>query len=133
MVPSRGCVYVGSYWKHWLCLLPQHGAGPKHTRPIVLAAWQDHIVRKEPGAFLRGLIHSDGCRTTNRVAGRRYARYMFCNHSADILALFERAAGDVGLSCTRPSWRTASVARAADVAKLDELVGPKRRQGGKVS
>jgi hypothetical protein len=40
--------------------------------------------------------------------------------------LFERAATDCGLRYTRPSWRTASIARASDTAQLDDLVGPKR-------
>ena len=41
-------------------LFPQHGPGRKHERPIVLAAWQDEVVRAHPGHFLRGLLHSDG-------------------------------------------------------------------------
>lgn len=119
-------MYVSSYWKHWPCLFPQQGPGPKHSRPIRLERWQDEIVREHPEAFLRGLIHSDGCRAANRVRGRTYLRYMFCNHSGDILRLFERACGDAGITCTRPSWRTVSVARAADTARMDGFVGPKR-------
>lgn len=121
-----GCVYVNSYWKHWTCLFPQHGPGPKHRRPIVLDPWQDDIVRSLPARFLRGLIHSDGCRIVNRVRGKGYPRYMFCNHSADLIGLFCRACDDFGVSWTRPSWRTVSVAKARDVARLDEVVGPKK-------
>jgi hypothetical protein len=29
-------VEVSKYWKHWLCLIPQHGPGPKHLRRIAL-------------------------------------------------------------------------------------------------
>lgn len=126
VVAARGCVYVSSYWKHWPCLFPQHGAGPKHARKIRLEPWQDRAVRAWPTAFVRGLIHSDGCRVENRVGGRSYVRYMFCNHSGDIVGLFVRACADAGISCTRPSWRTVSIARAADTARLDSLVGPKR-------
>ena len=126
VVSSRGCVYVSSYWKHWPCVFPQHGPGPKHLRAIRLEVWQDEIVRAFPQQFLRGLVHSDGCRVHNRVGGRRYVRYMFCNHSADIAALFERACADAGIRCTRPSWRTVSVARAEDTSRMDVFVGPKR-------
>ena len=45
---------------------PQHGPGRKHKRPIVLEAWQQAIVEAHPWQFLRGLLHSDGCRTINR-------------------------------------------------------------------
>ena len=31
---SKGCVVVSLYSKHWPCLLPQHGPGKKHLRPI---------------------------------------------------------------------------------------------------
>jgi hypothetical protein len=125
VVGGRGCVYVSSYWKHWACLFPQHGPGAKHARPIELERWQDEIVRGRPGPFLRGLIHSDGCRVLNRVGRREYVRYMFCNHSKDVLRLFCRACVDFGIAPTRPSWRTISVARAHDVERLDQVVGPK--------
>jgi hypothetical protein len=82
----------GSYWMHWPCLLPQDGPGAKHTRPIVLTAWQKAIVTAHPWPLIRGLIHSDGCRAINRVTvrGRRYAypRYFFSNESHDIIGIF---------------------------------------------
>ncbi|MEU4775763.1 hypothetical protein [Micromonospora sp. NPDC023644] len=60
-------------------------------RPIVLTDWQREIVTAHPGDFVRGLFHSDGCRTSNRVTmrGREYVypRYMFVNESADIMGL----------------------------------------------
>jgi hypothetical protein len=72
-------------WKHWPCLFPQHGPGRKHERPILLEDWQREIVERHPGDFLRGLFHSDGCRTRNWatrvVAGERrrydYPRWEF--------------------------------------------------------
>lgn len=38
---------------------PQHGPGRKHDRAIVLADWQLERTRADPGALIRGLIHSD--------------------------------------------------------------------------
>jgi hypothetical protein len=49
-----GAVEVYSDWKHWICLFPQHGSGPKHLRPIALAAWQLELVEWYPEAFLTG-------------------------------------------------------------------------------
>jgi hypothetical protein len=68
-------VVVTSYSKAWPCLLPQHGPGPEHQRRIELASWQEAIVDREPERFVRGLIHSDGCRVMNRVVvdGKDYA------------------------------------------------------------
>jgi hypothetical protein len=51
-------------------LFPQHGPGRKHKRKIELAPWQEHIVECFTREFIRGLIHSDGCRVLNRVNGR---------------------------------------------------------------
>src|SRR5437764_14056458 len=79
---------VESSWKRWPELLPQHGPGHKHERPIALEAWQRRVVDAQPEQFLRGLIHSDGCRTINRFnvklpSGRvgeyEYPRYFFSN------------------------------------------------------
>ena len=54
-------------WKHWPCIFPQLGPGPKHLRKIELEAWQWHLVECHPRELVKGLIHSDGCRVTNRV------------------------------------------------------------------
>src|SRR5438045_240871 len=69
---TRG-VDVSAHWKHWPCLIPQHGPGRKHCRPISLTDWQDEIVMADPRRFLRGLIHSDGCRI---VATERKGAYV---------------------------------------------------------
>lgn len=45
---------------------PQHGPGRKHEREIGLSGWQREITHSHPRELLRGLIHSDGCRTLNR-------------------------------------------------------------------
>jgi len=123
---GRGCVIVWAYWKHWPCLFPQHGRGRKHSRHIGLVPWQQSITKAAPDRLLRGLIHADGCRVNNLVGGRNYARYLFSNRSKDIMGIFCRACDDFGISWTQPSFKHISVARSADVAKLDQVVGPKR-------
>jgi len=133
-VQRVGCTEVKSASKHWPCLFPQHGPGRKHLREIRLASWQQQIVDAHPGAFVRGLIHSDGCRFTNRV--RRpladgterwyeYPRYMFTNESADIRDLCCQALDLLGVAWRQSNRNTISVARREAVARLDEFVGPK--------
>ncbi len=128
-----GCTQLKSYSKHWPCLFPQHGAGRKHTREIALEPWQRTIVRAYPGAFARGLIHSDGCRVINRVRRRcsdgdrwyEYPRYFFSNESADILGLCGDTLDQLGVSWRLSRRNAISVARREAVARLDEFVGPK--------
>lgn len=50
-----GALVLTVSWKHWPCLLPQHGPGRKHQRPIVLETWQQIIVTEQPAAFPRAL------------------------------------------------------------------------------
>jgi hypothetical protein len=92
-VAAPGCAQVNSYSTHWPCLFPQHAAGLKHRRPIVLEPWQHRIaVEGHPKLLLRGLIKSDGWRGTNRIGSRyAYPRYMFSNRSEDIRDLFAEA------------------------------------------
>jgi hypothetical protein len=128
-VTRSGCVAVQSYSNHWPCLLPQHGPGKKHERCIDLEEWQRKIVDEFPEDFLRGLLHSDGCRATNKVRrGEKtyfYPRYMFANESVDIMRLCQES-----LDQLRIDWRMCrpnllSVARREAVARLDDFVGPK--------
>jgi hypothetical protein len=125
-----GCVGVYSYSKLWPEVFPQHGPGRKHERSMVLAGWQEQIVDREPQQFLRGLIHSDGCRFTNRVRSHgktyEYPRYNFSNNSADIRALFTRSCDQLGIEWRQMNATNISVARRASVAALDEFIGPKR-------
>ena len=118
----------------WPRLLPQHGKGRKHTRPIVLEPWQREIVDLAPEAFLRGLIHSDGCRTVNRFktklpSGRvgeyEYPRYFFSNLSEDIRNLFCEYCERLGIRWTQSNHRNISVSHRYSVAKLDAFIGPK--------
>jgi hypothetical protein len=121
-------------WQGWFEALPQHGRGRKHERPIVLEPWQERIVEAHPWQFLRGLLHSDGCRTVNRfttklpsgrVAEYEYPRYFFSNMSADIRGLFCKTCEQLGLRWTQSNHRNISISHRHSVALLEEYVGPK--------
>jgi hypothetical protein len=118
-------VELSSYSKSWPCLFPQHGPGRKHERTIELVDWQIELVRRRPDLLLRGLIHSDGCRFMNTGRGGwRHPRYVFSNQSADILQIFRDACDMFGVRWTN-SRNAVYVSRVADVARLDEVIGPK--------
>lgn len=123
------CLEISMYSKHWLCLFPQHGAGRKHHRVIELSTWQREIVEQTRELFLRGLIHSDGCRIVahERQAGRERdaPRYLFSNRSEDIKGLFCESCDALGIRWTRPSDREIAIYRLASVATMDRFVGPK--------
>ncbi|MER7574719.1 helix-turn-helix domain-containing protein [Streptomyces sp. NPDC126514] len=132
-----GCHDLKLCSSHLHCLFPQHGPGKKHERRIVLEPWQQEIVDAHPWAFVRGLIHSDGCRITNwttrMVGGERkryeYPRYFFTNVSDDIRQLCTDTLDALGVEwthCTRHgNPYNISVARKASVALMDTHVGPK--------
>lgn len=132
-VQRIGMTEIKSYSKHWPCLFPQHGPGMKHTRKIELAEWQQVIVDRYPGDFVRGLIHSDGYRGMNIV--RRpladgdhwyeYPRYLFVNMSKDILRLCGEALDRLEVEWRFSKPTTISVAKREAVARLDTHVGPK--------
>jgi hypothetical protein len=126
--------------RHWRCGRRRAIHGPrataerkKHSRRIELEPWQRVIVTGNPGEFARGLFHSDGYRGINRVRahladGERwyeYPRYLFTNHSSDILRLCGETLDQLGVAWRFSKWNTISVARRAAVARLDEFVGPK--------
>lgn len=124
--PGKNLVEVSCYSKWWPTLFPQHGAGRKHERAILIDPWQARLLLNgqiEP--LLRGLIHSDGCRVLNRVNGGVYPRYHFSNRSDDIRAIFSGACDELGIRWTRNNRWNISVARRADVARLDGFIGPK--------
>jgi hypothetical protein len=127
---DSACVEISMYSKHWIRLFPQHGPGRKHLRRIELADWQQEIVCDDHRPFLRGLIHSDGCRfiATERQSGRvrRAPRYVFTNQSEEIKQLFCESCDAVGVRWTRPNPKSVAVYRLESVARLDEFVGPKR-------
>jgi hypothetical protein len=128
-----GCTQVQSATLHWECMIPQHGPGMKHTRPIMLTDWQTELVVANPRPLIRGLIHSDGCRATNTIHRSlpsgvhtyHYPRYFFSNVSTDIQGIFTDALDILGIAWKRNRWNSISVARREAVAALDEFVGPK--------
>lgn len=127
---KSGCAVVQCYSRQWACLLPQHGPGKKHERTIVLADWQRRLTHANPRELVRGLIHSDGCRSANTVVrnGRayQYPRYGFSNRSEDIKRIFCEHLDLLGIAWRRAGSQTISIARREAVAALDEFVGPKR-------
>ncbi|WAE71949.1 LAGLIDADG family homing endonuclease [Streptomonospora nanhaiensis] len=140
-VRRQGCTEVKGTSKHWRCTFPQNGKGMKHSRPIILEPWQQEAVDECPEPFIRGLIHSDGCRVSNRVRKKtdggwkyyEYPRYFFSNTSQDISNLLVHALDRLGISWRRrvevklPNRDAfiVSVSKRAAVARMDEFVGPK--------
>ena len=78
-----------------------------------------------PRLLLRGLIHSDGCRSLNVVKGKGYPRYQFTNNSTAIRDIFCRACDSAGIRWRQMNWKTISVARRSDVSAMDIFIGPK--------
>jgi hypothetical protein len=119
-----------AYSRHWPCLLPQHGPDLKHRRRIELEPWQREIIDRIPWRFLRGLIQSDGCRSTNTIKHPNktyaYPRYQFSNRSDDIRGLFCEYCDEVGVEWRRMNRWSISVARRDSVALMDRYIGPKR-------
>ncbi|MFE6749664.1 helix-turn-helix domain-containing protein [Kitasatospora purpeofusca] len=137
-VRRTGCRDVKVYSNHLPCYFPQHGPGKKHERTIALQPWQQEIVDIHPWEFLRGLIHSDGCRITNWatrtvngvVRRHEYPRYFFTNTSTDIVRLFTDTLDAVGVQWKASAPRATgqiniSIARKACVALVDAHIGPK--------
>ena len=133
-VARSRAVVLQSYWKGWLEVFPQWGAGRKHERPILLAHWQREIADRFPEQFIKGLIHSDGCRCVNRfktklpsgrVAEYEYPRYFFSNLSVDIRGLFCEYCERLGIRWTQSNHRNISVSHRRSVAILDRFIGPK--------
>jgi hypothetical protein len=132
--PIENLVRVVASSPLWRHAFPQHGAGRKHTRPIELVDWQLEITHAFPKELLRGLIHSDGCRTTNRFkvqlpSGRvgeyEYPRYFFSNMSEDIRRIFCDHCELLGIRWTQSNPRNISISHRKSVALLDEFIGPK--------
>jgi hypothetical protein len=105
-------------------LFPQIGPGTKHTRPIILEPWQQQIADEYPIEFLRGFIHTDGCRFDPVINETVYSRYQFSNLSEDIMGLFIATCDKLGISCTRYK-RNLTIAKRKDVAYLDSVIGQK--------
>ena len=131
---KSACVRVSGASKRWPEAFPQHGPGRKHNRKIELVPWQREIVDRYPQEFLRGLLHSDGCRTINRfktklpsgrVAEYAYPRWFFSNRSDDIRGLFCEYCERLGIRWTQSNPRNISVSHRRSVALLDSFVPAK--------
>ena len=92
------------------------------------------MTHREPEAFIRGLIHSDGCRVVNRfrtklpsgrIAEYSYVRYFFTNYSADIWRIFIEHCELLGVRVTQSNHRNLTVSHRDSVAILEQIVGPK--------
>jgi hypothetical protein len=92
----------------------------------VLADWQTEMLHRHHESFIRGLIHSDGCRIVANDRGAKSVRYHFSNKSEDIKALYCASLEAKGVRWTRPCAQQIAVYRKASVAILDRFVGPKR-------
>jgi hypothetical protein len=132
--PIENLVRVVASSPLWSQAFPQHGPGKKHTRQIELVDWQTEITHAHPRELLRGLIHSDGCRTVNRfktklpsgrIAAYQYPRYFFSNLSEDIRRIFCEHCELLGIRWTQSNPRNISVSHRHSVALLDEFIGPK--------
>lgn len=124
-VTRTGCIEIVSHSKHWICLLPQHGAGPKHKRAIELEGWQREIVERHPAPFARGLMFSDGCRVLNRVGSYSYGRYFFSNTSTQIREIARETLVHLGATPRQSNATNTniSVARRVEVELLDRIIG----------
>ncbi len=118
-----------------LAAFPQHGPGRKHHRRIELTDWQLELTRAHPGALVRGLIHSDGCRTINRfttklpsgrVSGVRLPALLLLQrvgrHPRRSSASTANCSACAGRQSNR---RNISISHRKSVAIMDEVVGPK--------
>jgi hypothetical protein len=81
-------------------------------------------------AFVRGLIHSDGCRIVARqvVGGRayHYVRYFFSNRSEDIKRICCEHLDLLGVEWNRPNDTEIQISRRVSVTRLEAFIGPKR-------
>ena len=83
---------VSSYSKHWPHVFPSTVPASSTAAGSPSSPGSRRIVDRYPGRLLRGLIHSDGCRVTNRIRHPKktytYPRYFFSNKSLDIQRIF---------------------------------------------
>ena len=134
VVPRKGCRVISVYSQHLPCVLPQHGPGKKHLRPIELEPWQCEIVAAAPWPFIRGCIRTDGCAFVNRTGVHRevpyeYLSYEFSNCSHDIVELFVAACDRVGVATranrdSRGRW-SVRINQRESVARVLDCVGLK--------
>ena len=92
------------------------------------------ITRRFPRELLRGLIHSDGCRTVNRFKTRAAVRARGRVRLSALLLqqpvgrhprVFCESCERLGLRWTQSNHRNISISHRTSVALLDEYMGPK--------
>lgn len=121
-----GCKEISCHKNNIPEIYPQHGPGKKHLRKIVLTDWQKDIVKKYPKEFIKGLIHSDGCRYVLKQNDYEYVRYELKNMSLDILGYIDWACSLINVNTRRHSGGRASVLRTKkDVDIFESFIGPK--------
>lgn len=108
-----------------LPLFPQHGRGAKHKRKIELTNWQKDHIRKEPWAFIKGLLHSDGSKFYNKC--NKTWTWEFKNKSQDIIDIFKWACDLVDLYYTYGKKGSVCFYKKEYVSILNEKVGEKRK------
>jgi hypothetical protein len=118
-----GCKEISVYKSNLVEIFPQHGPGKKHLRKLELADWQKEIIAKYPKEFIKGLMHSDGCRYLVNDA----VKYELKNYSNDILDFFEWACSLINVDTRRHSKnKTATILRKKkDVDIFETFLGPK--------
>lgn len=122
IINRSGCKEILLYKKNLPILFPQHGNGKKHQRKIELEDWQARIVSAYPRPFIKGLIHSDGC----RYISQNQIRYDLSNLSEDIHLLFERACNLIGIQTRRHGKnRSQQVPIKNQSILLDSFIGSK--------
>ena len=119
-------VVLWAYSSHLTCLFPQHGAGKKHERPIVLEPWQQELVDAAPVGVPSRLhpLRRLRLRQPDRAATSTSATTSATSRQ-DILGLFEAPAWSLGLRPRRYARRESASTGARTSALLVEHVGLK--------
>ncbi len=103
------------------------GAAKSTNGEISLADWQQDLALARTSPLLRGLLHSDGCRFINTGSYGWPCPATRSQLSDDIKHLLRPAtASDLHWTVSFRQTSLVYVSRKADVARLDEFVGPKR-------
>ena len=111
-------IIINVYSNNLINLFPQHGAGKKHNRSIVLEDWQRDVI--VPDQIIKGLIHSDGSYFYSGI----YDRYEFKNSSSDILSIFKIYSNKLNLKYTEQK-KVITFYKREDVLKLKTIIGTK--------
>lgn len=116
------CKILTIYDKNLPLYFPQHGAGKKHDREIILSDYQrDNI---DFLYLMKGLWMSDG---SYYIASRNYEAYNFTNKSTDIISLFEECLTFCEVNYRKRIKKNGvwiiEITKKSEVQKMKELVG----------